>query len=47
MIAVVEPGKVDETIAVFTHAGESASRIGTLVPGSGEGKVRYRGVLKL
>jgi phosphoribosylformylglycinamidine cyclo-ligase len=47
MIAVVEPGKADEAIAAFTHAGESASRIGTLVAGDGEGKVRYRGVLKL
>jgi phosphoribosylformylglycinamidine cyclo-ligase len=45
MIAVVSPEKVDETITAL--AGESVSRIGTLVPGEGEPKVRYRGVLRL
>jgi phosphoribosylformylglycinamidine cyclo-ligase len=44
LIAVVAPEKVDETISAF--AGESVSRIGTLVPGDGEPKVRYRSALK-
>jgi len=47
LIAVVAPEKADATIAAFSGAGESACRIGTLVPGSGEPKVRYRGALKL
>ena len=40
MIAVVAPEKADETIAAFTNAGEMASRIGTLVQGDREPKVR-------
>jgi len=45
MIAIVSPDKVDETIAAL--AGESVSRIGALVTGDGEPKVRYCGALKL
>ena len=47
MIAIVSPEKADESIAAFTNAGESVSRIGTLVPGDGEPKVRFSGALRL
>ena len=43
MIAVVEPEKADAVIAAF---GDGV-RIGTLVKGDGEAKVRYTGTLKL
>jgi phosphoribosylformylglycinamidine cyclo-ligase len=43
MIAVAEPGKADDVIAAFG----GGVRIGTLVEGDGEAKVRYTGTLKL
>jgi phosphoribosylformylglycinamidine cyclo-ligase len=43
MIAVVEPEKADAVIAAF---GDGV-RIGALVKGDGEAKVRYTGTLKL
>jgi phosphoribosylformylglycinamidine cyclo-ligase len=43
MIAVVAPEKADAVIAAF---GDGV-RIGTLVKGDGEAKVRYTGTLKL
>jgi phosphoribosylformylglycinamidine cyclo-ligase len=47
LIAIVSPDKADGAIAAFNSHGERAMRIGTLVAGEGEGKVRYRGALKL
>ena len=47
LIAVVDAEKADEIISAFKAAGEAATRIGALVPGEGEAKVRYRGALKL
>jgi phosphoribosylformylglycinamidine cyclo-ligase len=47
LIAIVAPENADETIRAFTAAGETVWRIGALVPGNGEPKVRYRGALKL
>jgi hypothetical protein len=34
-------------IDAFQQNGDKAVRLGTLVPGKGEAKVRYRGSLKL
>jgi phosphoribosylformylglycinamidine cyclo-ligase len=47
LVAIVSPDKADVAIAAFNVNGERATRIGTLVVGEGEGKVRYRGALKL
>ena len=47
LVAVVENDKADDVIAAFTQHGETATRIGTLVKGDGEAKVRYHGALKL
>lgn len=47
MIAIVAPDHATAVMNAFAAHGESAYRIGTLVPGSGEGKVRYREALKL
>ncbi len=47
LVVVVAAEKADEAIRIFADAGETAVRIGALVPGSGEAKVRYRGALKL
>jgi phosphoribosylformylglycinamidine cyclo-ligase len=47
MIAIVAEDKVPDAIAAFAQDGEQASRIGTLVAGDGEPRVRYRGLLAL
>jgi len=47
LIAVAAEETADAALAAFRQAGESALRIGRLVPGEGEAKVRYRGRLKL
>ena len=47
LIAVVAAGNADAAIAAFKAEGESVARIGALVSGEGEAKVRYRGTLKL
>jgi phosphoribosylformylglycinamidine cyclo-ligase len=47
LIAVTAPEKADAVIEAFRAKGETAQVIGTLVPGEGEAKVRYRGKLKL
>ena len=47
LCAIVAPDRVDEVIAAFGGAGEKATRIGALVKGDGEAKVRYRGTLAL
>ena len=43
MVAVVDEAQADAVISAFGDA----LRIGTLVPGEGEAKVRYTGALKL
>jgi phosphoribosylformylglycinamidine cyclo-ligase len=47
LIAVVAEENADAAITAFNRNGESATRIGQLVPGEGEAKVRYKGKLKL
>jgi phosphoribosylformylglycinamidine cyclo-ligase len=47
LIAVVDEKHAGTVIEAFQHNGEKAARIGALVPGEGEAKVRYRGRLKL
>jgi phosphoribosylformylglycinamidine cyclo-ligase len=47
LCAVVAAEDADTAIAAFGNAGEKATRIGTLVSGTGEPKVRYRGTLAL
>ncbi len=47
LVAVVAEKHAGAAIEAFQHGGEHATRIGTLVPGQGEAKVRYRGRLKL
>ncbi len=41
------PTSAGHVIDAFGDAGEMATRIGTLVKGDGEAKVRYTGTLKL
>jgi phosphoribosylformylglycinamidine cyclo-ligase len=47
MIVVASADKAGLVIDAFGDAGERAVRIGTLVKGDGEAKVRYTGTLKL
>jgi phosphoribosylformylglycinamidine cyclo-ligase len=47
LAAIVAAEKADDAIAAFNENGEHAVKIGTLVAGEGEGKVRYRGALNL
>jgi phosphoribosylaminoimidazole synthetase len=47
LIAVTAPDKADAVLEAFRAKGETAQVIGTLVPGEGEAKVRYRGKLTL
>ena len=47
LIAVVDEKRAGMVIEAFQHNGEKAARIGALVPGEGEAKVRYQGRLKL
>jgi len=47
MVAVADPSRAGHIIDAFQESGDRAMRIGTLVAGSGEAKVRYRGALKL
>ncbi|HEY1706836.1 MAG TPA: phosphoribosylformylglycinamidine cyclo-ligase [Rhizomicrobium sp.] len=47
LTAIVASENADDAIAAFNDNGERAMKIGTLVAGEGEGKVRYRGQLKL
>ncbi len=47
LIAVVEADRANDIIATFIQHGDMAARIGTLVKGDGEAKVRYHGALKL
>ena len=47
LVAVVSEKCAGSVIDAFQLHGEKAVRIGVLVPGEGEAKVRYRGTLKL
>jgi len=47
MMAVADEKNAGHVIDAFQEAGDHAARIGTLVSGSGEAKVIYRGALKL
>jgi len=47
LIAIVASEHAGKVIDAFEAEGEKAMRIGTLVAGEGEGKVRYRGTLAL
>jgi phosphoribosylformylglycinamidine cyclo-ligase len=47
MIAVAAPEQAGHVIDAFQQCGDKAMRIGTLIEGSGEAKVVYRGTLKL
>jgi len=47
LIAVADEKRAGAVIDAFQNGGEKARRIGSLVPGKGEAKVRYRGRLKL
>lgn len=47
LIAIAAPDRAGHVIDAFGDCGERAVRIGTLVPGEGEGKVVYSGTLKL
>jgi phosphoribosylformylglycinamidine cyclo-ligase len=47
MIAIVAAEKADDVVTAFNGNGERATKIGVLVAGEGEGKVVYRGALKL
>jgi phosphoribosylformylglycinamidine cyclo-ligase len=46
LVAIVDANKADDVIAAFKQAGETATRIGTLVPGEGEAKVCYGGAFR-
>jgi len=47
MVVVADPNRAGHIIDAFQESGDRATRIGTLVAGDGEPKVRYRGALKL
>jgi phosphoribosylformylglycinamidine cyclo-ligase len=47
LIAVVSEKCAGHVIDAFQESGERAMRIGHLVKGDGEAKVRYKGALKL
>jgi len=47
LIVAADAAKADQIIDAFGNAGEKAMRIGTLIKGDGEAKVRYTGTLKL
>ena len=47
LIAVTNEKSSGQVIDAFQECGDKAMRLGLLVPGKGEAKVRYRGTLKL
>jgi phosphoribosylformylglycinamidine cyclo-ligase len=47
LVAVASEKSSGFVIEAFQQSGDKAVRLGTLVPGEGEAKVRYRGALKL
>ncbi len=46
LIAIADPADAEAVIAAFVAHGQQAVRIGELVPGKGEAKVRYIGALR-
>jgi phosphoribosylformylglycinamidine cyclo-ligase len=47
LVVVADPMRAGHIIDAFQECGERATRLGTLVAGEGEPKVRYTGALKL
>jgi phosphoribosylformylglycinamidine cyclo-ligase len=47
LMVIVAADKADAAVAAFNANGESAKVVGKLIKGDGEGKVVYRGALKL
>ncbi len=47
LIVVADPMRAGHIIDAFQECGDRATRLGTLVAGEGEAKVRYTGALKL
>jgi phosphoribosylformylglycinamidine cyclo-ligase len=47
LIAIVPPERVPDAIGAFAAHGQHAVPIGTLIAGTGESLVRYRGELAL
>jgi phosphoribosylformylglycinamidine cyclo-ligase len=47
LMVIVAADKADAAVAAFDANGESATIVGKLIKGDGEGKVVYRGALKL
>ena len=47
MIAIVEPGAVDNVMQVFSDAGETVVQLGQVIPAEGEHRVVYNGHLDL
>jgi phosphoribosylformylglycinamidine cyclo-ligase len=47
MIAITAPDKADEVVGVLRENGETASRIGQVVPAQGDERVSYSGTLDL
>jgi len=47
LVVVADPARAGHIIDAFQECGDRATRIGHLVAGDGEAKVRYRGALKL
>jgi len=47
LVAVADEKNAGHVIDAFQEAGDHATRIGHLIPGSGEAKAVYRGALKL
>jgi phosphoribosylformylglycinamidine cyclo-ligase len=47
LCVIAAPEKADGIVAAFAAHGQTASRIGTLVAGTGEARVTYKGALKL
>lgn len=47
MVAVVAPAEAERVRAAFAEAGETAARLGTIVPAAGEPRVTFTGALGL
>jgi phosphoribosylformylglycinamidine cyclo-ligase len=47
MVAIVEPGAIEEVTDILTQGGESVALLGEVIPASGEQRVVYNGHLDL
>jgi phosphoribosylformylglycinamidine cyclo-ligase len=47
MVAVVAPDEAERVRAAFAEAGETAVRLGTILPAAGEPRVTFTGALGL